>query len=74
MRVLLIAATLTLIIGLLSEKSYQWVEGASIYFAVAFIAIFASSCDLLKERQFLKLNEEIRKQEVSVVRGQYGLS
>jgi hypothetical membrane protein len=48
--VLLIAATLTLLIGLFSEKEYQWVEGASIYFAVAFIAIFTSACDLLKEK------------------------
>lgn len=83
MRILLVAATLTLIIGLLqghddlksSEATgYEWVEGASIYFAVAFIALFSSSCDYLKEKQFLKLHDEVRNQEVSVVRGQYGLS
>jgi P-type E1-E2 ATPase len=50
------------------------VEGASIYFAVAFIALFTTSCDYLKEKQYLKLFDEIRNQEVSVVRGQYGLS
>lgn len=71
---LLVAATLTLIIGLFSDKQYQWVEGASIYFACAFIALFTSACDLLKEKQFLKLHEEARNQEVSVIRGQYGLS
>jgi P-type E1-E2 ATPase len=28
----------------------------------------------LKEKQFLKLHEEVRNQEVAVIRGQYGLS
>jgi Ca2+-transporting ATPase len=49
------------------------VEGASIYFAVAFIALFASSCDYAKEKQFLKLHDEVKNQEVCVIRGQYGL-
>lgn len=74
LRVLLVAATLTFIIGFFSEKEYQWVEGASIYFACAFIALFTASCDLLKEKQFQKLHKEILNQEVSVIRGQYGLS
>lgn len=52
LRVLLVAATLTFIIGIFSEESYQWVEGASIYFACGFIALFSSACDLLKEKQF----------------------
>jgi len=79
----LVAATLTLVIGLFAgsretedsgSSGYEWVEGASIYFAVAFIAIFSASCDYMKEKQFLKLHDEVRNQEVSVVRGQYGLS
>ena len=70
----MVAATFTLLTGLFSEKAYQWVEGASIYFAVAFIAVFAAGCDYMKEKQFLKLHDEIRNQEVSVIRGQYGLS
>jgi Ca2+-transporting ATPase len=65
---------LTFITGIFSPKEYQWVEGVSIYFAVAIIALFTASCDLLKEKQFLKLHDEVRNQEVSVVRGQYGLS
>jgi calcium-translocating P-type ATPase len=72
--VLFIAATLTLVIGFFSEKDNAWVEGASIYFACAFIALFASSCDYMKEKQYLKLHDEIRNEEVNVIRGQYGLS
>jgi magnesium-transporting ATPase (P-type) len=74
LRVLLVAATLTLLIGLVSSRENGWVEGASIYFAVAFIALFASSFELLKERQILKLHDEIRNEECNAVRGQYGLS
>lgn len=74
LKVLFIAATLTLLIGLFSDKATAWVEGASIYFACAFIAVFAASCDYMKEKQYLKLHDEIRNEEVSVIRGQYGLS
>jgi hypothetical protein len=74
LRVLFVAATLTLIIGLFSDKDNAWVEGASIYFACAFIALFASGCDYMKEKQYLKIHDEILNEEVNVIRGQYGLS
>lgn len=68
------AATLTLFIGLFSESGTAWIEGASIYFACAFIACFAASCDYMKEKQYLKLHDEIKNEEVNVIRGQYGLA
>jgi Ca2+ transporting ATPase len=74
LRILLIAATLTLITGYFDTTPLKWVEGASIYFAVALIALFTTSCDYLKSKQYLKLYDAIRDEEVSVVRGQYGLS
>ena len=74
LQILLLAATLTLIIGFFSRNPYSWIEAVSIYFAVAFIAIFASATNYAKEKQFLKLDEEVRNEEVNVVRGQYGLS
>ena len=66
---MLIAATLTLIIGLFNENNYKWIEGVSIYFAVALIAIFTSGADYIKNRQFLKLHDEIRNEETYVIRG-----
>jgi Ca2+-transporting ATPase len=42
--------------------------------AAAFIALFASSCEYAKNKQILKLYDELRNQEISVIRGQYGLS
>ena len=77
----MVAAAFTLLTGIFSafygttaNSQYQWVEGASIFFAAAFIALFASSCEYAKNKQILKLYEEIRNQEISVIRGQYGLS
>lgn len=74
LRVLLVAGAFTLLVGLFSEEDYQWVEGASIFFAIAFIVLFTASNDYAKEKQILKLYEEIRNEEVNVVRGRYGLS
>lgn len=73
-KVLFVAATLTLIVSFFSDKNKSWYEAASIYAACLFIALFASTCDYVKEKQYLKLHDEIRNEEVSVVRGQYGLS
>jgi hypothetical protein len=50
LRVLLVAATLTLLVGLAEDLNRGWVEGASIYFAVAFIACFASGFNVMKEK------------------------
>ena len=74
LKILCGAAALTLVIGLFSENDYKWIEGASIFVAVAFIALFTSGADYMKEKQFLKLHDEIKNEEVSVIRGQYGLS
>jgi P-type Ca2+ transporter type 2C len=74
LQVLLVAATLTLLAGLYDTRSNSWVEGVSIFFAVFFIALFASGTNYMKEKQFLKLDEEVRNEEVNIVRGQYGLS
>jgi len=65
----LIAAGLTLLIGLFSEEEYKWVEGASIFFAVGLITLFASGSEYMKEKQFLKLHDEIKNEETSVIRG-----
>lgn len=42
--------------------------------AVAFVSVFTASNEYLKAKQFLKLNDEVKNEEISVYRGQYGLS
>jgi magnesium-transporting ATPase (P-type) len=77
LRILIVAATLTLLAGYFDNdptKPYKWMEGVSIYFAVALIVLFTTACDYMKSRQYLKLYDIIRDEEVNVIRGQYGLS
>lgn len=73
----MIAALLTVLVAFFGDfpkEPYKWVEGASIFFAAALIVGFASSCDYMKNKQYLKLFDAIRDEEVNTVRGQYGLS
>lgn len=49
-RILLVAATLTLLAGMYSNKGNEWLEGVSIYFAVLLIALFASASNYMKEK------------------------
>jgi len=72
-RVLLIAATISIIIGVsTSEDGSGWVEGTSIYFACLLIISLQTLNDYFKNRQFIKLLEQIKDVEVSAIRGQHG--
>lgn len=42
--------------------------------ACFFITMLGSLCNWGKEKQYLKIHDEIRNEKVSVIRGQYGLS
>jgi hypothetical protein len=66
---MLVAATFTLIVNLFQPIPYQWLEGASIYFAVLFIAAFTAANEYVQEKQYLKLHDTIRNEEVNVIRG-----
>ena len=70
----MVAAILTLLFSFFSTSEYQWIEGLSIIFGVFFLALFSASANQVKQRQKLRQYEEIQSEEVSVVRGQYGLS
>ena len=64
-----------MVIGFFNEQSADaWVEGISIMAACAFITMLSSLCNWGKEKQYLKLHDEIKNEKVSVIRGQYGLS
>ena len=73
MKLLLIAATISLVINVLtydkSTNPYGYLESLSIYIAAALIIFLAASFDVIKEKQFLKLHKEIKNQECSVIRG-----
>lgn len=69
LRIMLVAATFTLIVNLFQTIPLQWLEGASIYFAVLFIAAFTAANEYVQEKQYLKLHDTIRNEEVNVIRG-----
>ena len=74
MRILLIFATISLVVGMFSKGDMKWLEAVSIYFAVIFAGMIQTFCDWGKEKQFLRLRAEIMKEKVTVLRGQYGTS
>lgn len=49
-------------------------EGVTIYAGVLFISLFAAGNDYMREKQNLRLIDEILNEEVNVIRGYSGLS
>jgi magnesium-transporting ATPase (P-type) len=74
MQILLILGTLSLVLSFFSSEPYKWLESVSIYFAVFFAGLIQTFCDWGKEKQFLRLRQEIMNETVNVLRGQYGTS
>ena len=71
-KILFFAGVASIIIGLFNTTDQ--VEGISIIAACLFITLLSSLCNWGKEKQYLKLHDEIRNEKVAVFRGQYGLS
>lgn len=71
--ILMWAALLYFVFSLFSENSgNSYIESLTIYSGLMFAALISASCDLIKERQYLKLKDEINNQTVTVYRGAYG--
>ena len=69
---LIVAATMYLIFSFYSGRQNAYIESLTIYCGVLFAALISAICDHIKERQFLKIKDEINNQEVLVYRGAYG--
>ena len=69
MKLLLISACVSLVVNIFVGTSQALIESISIFIAAALIISLAAGNDLVKEKQFLKLYEELRRQECSVIRG-----
>lgn len=69
---LIIAATLYLMFSLFSKSKTAYIETLTIYVGVFFAALVAAICDWVKERQFLKIKDEINNAQVLVFRGCFG--
>ena len=72
---LLVLATISLVVSIFSvDYRDKWLEAVSIYFAILFAATIQTFCDWGKEKQFLRLQDEIMKEASTVLRGAYGTS
>ena len=67
--VLIVAAVVSLAVGLYEDLSSGWIEGAAILFAVLLVAIVTATNDYRKEAQFRKLNAKKDDITIGVVRG-----
>ena len=69
LKVLLISAVISLIIGLLKEGlKTGWIEGSAIFGAVFIVTAISSSLNYNEQLQFQKLKEENKKKKVIVIR------
>ena len=66
------AATAYLVLSAFSASTTAYIEALTIYSGLLFAALCSAACDWVKERQYLKLKDEINNQEVTVWRGAYG--
>lgn len=69
---LIIAATLYLMFSMFSNSKTAYIETLTIYVGVFFAAFVAAMCDWIKERQFLKIKDEVNNAQVLVYRGTFG--
>ena len=69
LKVLLISAVVSLVIGLLKEGLKSgWIEGSAIFGAVFIVTAISSSLNYNEQLQFRKLKEENQKKRVLVIR------
>ena len=68
LRILLVAALVSLILGLIHDPSTGWLEGVAIFFAVAIVVIVTSVNNYLKELKFRKLSQEAHQRNIPVMR------
>ena len=65
-------ATAYLLFSIFSKVTTAYIESLSIYSGCFFAAFISAVCDWIKERQHLKLKDEINNQEITVYRGAFG--
>jgi magnesium-transporting ATPase (P-type) len=56
LKILILAAMISLVIGIIEEPADGWMEGAAILIAVTLVVMVTAVNDYLKQKQFAKLN------------------
>jgi Ca2+-transporting ATPase len=71
---LIYAATVYLFLATFSTDSTAYLEVLTIYVGVLFATVVSAIADWVKEKQYLKIKDEVNNATVIVFRGQYGTS
>jgi P-type Ca2+ transporter type 2C len=66
--VLIVAAVVSLAVGMYESPSTGWIEGAAILFAVLLVAVVTATNDYRKESQFRKLSAKKDDVTIGVIR------
>jgi len=66
--VLMVAAFISLAVGLYENPSSGWIEGAAIFFAVFIVAVVTATNNYMKEAQFKDLNKAKEDVDIHVLR------
>jgi len=68
LQILIVAAVVSLVIGFAQKPSSGWLEGVAILSAVVIVVIVTAVNDSMKEKQFIKLNQQVDTHKVVVTR------
>ncbi|CAG9310366.1 unnamed protein product [Blepharisma stoltei] len=68
LQILIVAAIISLVIGIIEDPTSGWLEGAAILLAVFIVVCVTATNDYVKEGQFIKLNVETNLHNVIVTR------
>lgn len=68
LRILIVSAVISLIIGLVEDPMDGWMEGSAILLAIAIVVLVTATNDYLKQKQFEKLNVIVESKTVNVRR------
>lgn len=66
------SATIYLVFSIFSTSQTAYIESLTIYSGLLLSALISAFCDWIKERQYLKLKDEINSQKITVYRGAHG--
>ena len=69
LQILIVAAVISLVIGLIQEPEDGWMEGTAILIAVCLVVFVSAGNDAIKQKQFERLNAQSELKQVNVVRG-----
>ena len=68
LKILVVSAVISLIVGSIEDPSDGWLEGVSILVTVIIVVAASSINNYLKEKKFQKLNEEAQERFITVIR------